>query len=964
MAEPLPALRREGAPPRGPDARTPSTPAADSAPWRLQLLGGLQLVHHQRGVARLPSRAASALLARLALAPQRAHAREELIELLWPGVALDVGRNRLRQVLSTLKSLLQAADGSAPLLLATRLTVALAPQAVDCDVLQFERRLRLGDWAGATALYLGELLPGLNDEWIEDERRRLAALAERAVERAAERLAEAPSPQPRLDGPGPPPLAHLPQPLPHFLGRYIGADEPAARLQALVRGHRLVTVLGPGGAGKTRLVVELAQAMRASAPTLSPTLTDAAPTWDFDAVLFVSLVDCSRTDQADAALAASVMPGSVATGPQPLHAMLGGRRCLLLLDNLEPLADAAGPWVQQLLAALPGLHVLVTSRRPVGLPGEQELALAPLRLPPPGADLGSALASPALALLLDRARAVRADLGLTEHNLALMVALARALEGWPLAIELAASRLRCLSPAELLQGLQGPQPAALLLLARPQPRHRHDTISRTIEASWVPLSAGARALLAGLTVWRGTFTLQAAQAFNPQPAHQTWAALDELVAHSLVRVASEADGVRRFALFQPVREFAAAQLDAAAARAWRSRLRGSLLQWARSLPATPALARLRDELPNLQAALESSAADSTIESTTDSATDSSTPIDTSAATRAAEDAVDLLVAWRRVADDVALPSDALAHAERAVTRAATPERRGLGASLLGPMWFRAGHAGRALQQAQAGLAAAPQDNAARAGALHRLARVLWRSRHRVDEVQPLLDEALALEAAQPDPDLRASLLALMAFVANHGQRDPTRGEALHQQALALRQALGQQHAVNDGRYNLAVCAANARRWPEALERAQAVAASARALGHVRLLSQALNLLGNVHSGQRQWQAAQGCYRECIQLSWHEHLAFDLAYGLWNLPRTLAHRGHGASALQLAAFAQAYWQQHFGALDARDQRDLQRVRRLAGRTLDEAALQSAWLHGLALAPAQAVALALETSSRPG
>ncbi|EHR69694.1 putative ATPase [Burkholderiales bacterium JOSHI_001] len=928
-------------------------PLPDSAPrWRLRLLGGFELQRGAQRLDRLPSRAAEALLARLAMAPQRAHAREALIELLWPGVALDVGRNRLRQVLSTLKTVLEPRGDTtaAPAVLqANRLTLALLPQAIDCDVPRFEALVRQRHWVEAQSLYQGELLPGLMDEWIEDERRRLAALAERVAEQAVQQEAATganaapPTPWPAADGVAP---------LPNFLGRFIGADDHAARLQGLLQGHRLVTVLGPGGAGKTRLVVELAHALRQSAGTFSSALTGAAIGWEFDAVMFVSLVDCTDMPQADAALATALQPQGGGTGPKALRqleAVLAGRRGLLLLDNLEPLGAAAGPWVQQLLGALPGLHVLATSRRALGVAGEQEFALPALRLPPPDADADSAAASPALALLLDRARAVRADVTLGPLNLGVMVALAHALEGWPLAIELAASRLRSMPPADLLQGLQGPGTAALTLLARPGAAHRHDSIERSIAASWQPLSAAARDLLCGLTVWRGPFSLQAARQLSPRPAHESWAALDELVAHSMLRLLGGHDETRRVALFQPVREFASAQMDAPAQRAWRARLRHWAVQWARALPPTPALASLREELPHLQAALESAAADA--------------PQDPAAA----EAAIELLTAWRRPADDVPLPTAALAQAEAAVAAAADPRRRGLGLSLLGPMWFRAGQAERALQAAQAGLAAEPQPGTARAGALHRLARVLWRSRHRVDEVQPLLAEARALEAAHPSPELRASLLALQAFVTNQGLRDPARGEALHAQALALWQALDRGHAVNDGLYNLAVCAANARRWQQALERAGPVADSARALGHARLLSQALNLLGNVHSGLRQWPQARERYLECIQVAWQQQLGFDLAYGLWNLPRALAHLKRPDDALQLAAFAALYWQRHFGELNPADQRQLLRLRRLAGAAwalegdCDAKALQARadaqWQRGQSLTLAQAVTLAL-------
>ena len=129
---------------------------------------------------RWPTRAVAALLARLALGPDRLHPREELVELLWPGVSLSVGRNRLRQALSALKALLETRDAAAaPVLMADHFAIRVAPGALACDVLDFERCLRSGRVEAARALYRGDLMPGHYDEWVLDERRRLAALRER-----------------------------------------------------------------------------------------------------------------------------------------------------------------------------------------------------------------------------------------------------------------------------------------------------------------------------------------------------------------------------------------------------------------------------------------------------------------------------------------------------------------------------------------------------------------------------------------------------------------------------------------------------------------------------------------------------------------------------------------------------------------------------------------------------------------
>src|ERR1041385_7296558 len=152
--------------------------------WQIQLLGGLRATRGNSVIAQFPSRPIATLLARLALQPGRRHAREELIDLIWPEVELEVGRNRLRQALSTLRRLVEPPDlPPDSVLIADRQTVGLAPDAVACDALEFERLLGQGATARALELYRGELLPGFIDEWVDEERIRLSALHDRALRR-------------------------------------------------------------------------------------------------------------------------------------------------------------------------------------------------------------------------------------------------------------------------------------------------------------------------------------------------------------------------------------------------------------------------------------------------------------------------------------------------------------------------------------------------------------------------------------------------------------------------------------------------------------------------------------------------------------------------------------------------------------------------------------------------------------
>ena len=212
-------------------------------------------------------------------------------------------------------------------------------------------------------------------------------------------------------------------------------------------------------------------------------------------------------------------------------------------------------------------------------------------------------------------------------------------------------------------------------------------------------------------------------------------------------------------------------------------------------------------------------------------------------------------------------------------------------------------------------------------------------------------------APRAKPELRASLLALRAFVTNAHYRDHVAGERLHAQALAVWEQLGNQHAINSGRYNLAVCAQNAGRHEASLRQLVPILASARELHDWRRLSQSLNVSGNAHSGLRAWPEALADYQECIRIAWKSMASFDLAHGLWNLPRALAHLRQPEAAIRLAAYATLLWRTRFGELNAQDQRDLRRVRRLAARQLDAARIDGRWREGERLSLAQAVALAL-------
>lgn len=926
--------------------------------WQVRLLGAVEAFDGVQRIERFPSRAVAALLARLALAPERAHPREELVELLWPGVALDVGRNRLRQALSTLKSLLEPAGRpGAAVLQADRLAVRVARSAIECDAVDFERQLRAGRQAEARAAWGGELMPGFYDEWVVDERQRLAALHDRLDDALPPADLAAAPPVRALQPPTPAAAA-----LPSYLTRLFGADEAAAQLRAQVLAERLVTLLAPGGSGKTRLAVEVAQQLLegAARPALpaaprggssSPAEPDLLDSAGFARVVFVSLVACEDVAAVLDALARALQLGAGSADVDGLAQALAGQRALLVLDNFEQLVGRAEGLVAQLLSRLPALHVLVTSRRALGLDGERQLPAEPLALPEPGLALDAAAANPAVALFVDRARAARADFHLGERNHGAIVALVRALHGLPLAIELAASRVRSVPPAEmvaLLQARDGEPGGQLALLARGGPRAGHDprhaSMAQVIAWSWRLLDARAQRAMAALTLFPTDASAAALGAVLGQGVVPTAVALDELVAHSLVRAGAD-DVAPRFALQEPVREFVQTTVAADELQALRAQQRRWLLGWAAALrPATPP-SQVAPELPAVHAVL--------------------------AATDAPRERLQLALALRRYWQADGLPPRLLAALDAALPAAADDAAlRADGHELLAHLRMSAGQAEAALQHADAALAAAGSDAVRRARAL--LSRVWCQiAAGRVDDRRdPLfaalcnqLDEALALARSAGQRELQARALQLQAVLwsrlhISSADADLARAEALFAQSEALWLAAGDLRQARDRLRNRAQCWSALGRKTEALAVFERCEQAARDegdwVGQIDNQNSQCALLADRH----RWAEAVDACRRSIRVAserWHHH---GLAYGLWNIARLLARQRKPRPALRLMAFAARFWTDSMGPLRVDDLRYMRIVRRLARVQLGAAAAEACWREGEALDLSAAVAEALQ------
>ena len=354
----------------------------------------------------------------------------------------------------------------------------------------------------------------------------------------------------RSDFPAPRTLDARPNNLPVQLSSFVGREEEIGEVRRLLDGTRLLTLSGPGGSGKSRLALEVA------AELLS----------DFrDGAFFADLSSVT-----DPALVPSVVARALGvpqvTGRPVLEAVkqhLRDKQLLLVADNFEQVAEAA-PMLEELLAAAPALKVMVTSRVVLSLRGEQEYLVPSLDMPDPGRlpDVHALERFEAVRLFTERALAVQPGFRLTEENAPAVAEIVARLDGLPLAIELAATRTKVLTPQAMLPRLQ--QRLSILTAGARTLPERQRTLRDTIAWSYDLLDAAERRLFARLSVFTGGWTLESAEVVC-DPAGLGLDVLDgltSLVDKSLVGRTGPAGAQPRFTMLETIREFGREQLQA------------------------------------------------------------------------------------------------------------------------------------------------------------------------------------------------------------------------------------------------------------------------------------------------------------------------------------------------------------------------------------------------------------------
>jgi predicted ATPase len=590
---------------------TSSTPAQPASSIRLFILGSFCL---ERGGAtiHLPTRKAESLLAYLALHPQP-HAREKVAALFWGDSPDDLARRSLRTALASLRK--EIGD---EVVLADREIVQFnSSDHVWVDAIEFQAQaaqLLARDSPDAAIidfdLYRGELLADFYDEWILAERERLHTLYLDALLRTIQRLREQseysraidtarkmlavdvaneqahqqvmfchwslgdrnaalkqfdeckralhdelgvePSPdtlalyerikQASLAGSSPATAnTNLPIPLTSFVGR----EREIETVKQVLGTTRLLTLTGVGGCGKTRLAIQVAREV----------VDEFA-----DGVWWVELA-AVREDERVLQLVVKALGLSDTGQLSPLDLLLNylqARRALLVIDNCEHLVQACATLAETILSRCPHVRMLTTSREALNISGEIAWLVPSLSLPADG-DLSvpSQLSqSESVRLFVERAQAIRHDFALTPANAAAVAHVCQRLDGIPLAIELAAARLKALTVEQINARLE--DRFGLLTTGSRTALPRQQTLRATIDWSYELLSSAEQTLLRRLSVFSGGWTLEAAEAVCAGGEVERTQVLDLLthIANKSLLIVMPYEGETRFSMLETVREYA------------------------------------------------------------------------------------------------------------------------------------------------------------------------------------------------------------------------------------------------------------------------------------------------------------------------------------------------------------------------------------------------------------------------
>jgi predicted ATPase/class 3 adenylate cyclase len=693
----------------------------------------------------------------------------------------------------------------------------------------------------------------------------------------------------------PPPrtLDARPSNLPLQLTSFVGREEVIAEVQRLLGHTRLLTLTGPGGSGKSRL------ALRVAADLL---------TQYRDGSCFVDL--SSVTDPALVPSAVANALGVPEAAGRPIldgvKEHLRNRELLQVVDNFEQVAEAA-PVIEELLTAAPKLRTMVTSRIVLALRGEQEYPVPPLQVPDPERlppDVSALSAVEAVRLFSERALAANPRFALTEQNAPLVAEITARLDGLPLAIELAATRTKVLTPEQMLSRLK--RSLSILTSGSRSLPERQRTLRAAIAWSYDLLDPVEQRLFARLSVFTGGWTFESAEAVC-DPEELGLDALDgltSLVDKSLVRHTDPADGGPRFSMLETIREFGQEQLEA-----------GGDLELTRRRHAEHFLRLAEEAEPHL------------------TADDQGAWLD-----RCDQEHANIRAALRWAIDT----------GEAGSAQAA--------AGALWRFWQQRGHLaeGRRWLEEVLAMPSGQARTAARAKALTGAGGIAWWIDRRASRA--LYDEALAIERELGDPARLAEALYNQAF-AVAGEHDLESAARLLHESLGLFRQVGDESSVARVLVTLVVQDAMAGAWDRVVARIEEGAAIWRRLGDRLNLAFALIWLAFAYGRAGRREDARSTALEALGLFREADNATGIALAFLDLAFLLTWEGRHEDAIRMAGVSQAHRDQAgggptpgFGGMLEGDPVSE------AGAHLTEDAARRAWQEGLTMSVNDAVALA--------
>ena len=734
------------------------------------------------------------------------------------------------------------------------------------------------------------------------------------------------------------PLPFSPAParhnLPQQLTSFIGRAREMLEVERLLSHSRLLTLTGVGGCGKTRLALQVVANLLAE-------YTNGV--WWVD---LAALSDPSRVPQT----VASALGVREERSPPLMEALMNylqSKHLLLVLDNCEHLIEACAQLVQALLSSCPNLRILVTSREALGFAGEVVWPVPPLLLPDPQRPLPLECFTQydAICLFLERAVYSQSQFALTQQNASAVVQVCQRLDGLPLAIELAAGKLKALSVEQVAQRLD--DRFQLLRGASRTALPRHQTLQAMMDWSFQLLSKAEQVLLRRLAVFAGGFSLEALEAVCPGEGleeHEVVDLLMRLVDKSLV-VVEERGGEVRYRLLETVRQYARGKLRGSGeSKTLRDRHLDFFLRLGeeaepklRGAEQIPWLNQLKMEHDNLRAALEWS-----LEGR-----------DTKAGLRLAKSLERFWEIHGHVSEGREWLARVLDRAEASkatALQAMTLIAASRLASLQDDLTAMSAFCEKSLRICQA-----LGEKRGVADSLHYLGQVAFTQCDFV-RARSLYEESLAIRQELGDKWDIASSLNNLGNVALY-QRDLAQARSFYQESLAIRRELGDKAYIAGSLNNLGLVAFYQGDYMAARLLHEESLAILRELGANHGISQSLHNLAEVAKAQGDYERATALYRENLTL-WWEVGNRNISYDLEGLATLASAQGQPERAARLFGAAESHREAMGTPLPPVDRAEYECSVVAVRAQLDEEAFQGAWAQGRTMTVEQALEYALK------